>query len=313
MMILRVVFIMVFSLISQLVYPASFSGEVIGSSRENQCNDIATKGEKVLCFIKFDYNSDPSRCDQDDNKPGFMCSGIIIRGTTSDLNRDYYSWNPSPASVESGGVSFSFLRKDSRFKKLAYDYVNGLIFYPADFTPQGKDSTIKVLCGFPLDAGTDKRSDSGCNRYSNIEMSKLCILQDIYTASQWFDNNYMKSGGNLYHYCGFVLYSADNSINTSQQFDAMIKAQILLKDIAFNMQNEFRLATWEQNKIDIPLEAFFYISASSSGLTSAQLDQQTFFIHYNEFIPIIEVSLPAVEGLDAEFHYNLQDQKITPQ
>ncbi len=116
--------------------------------RENACGSIADGGEKILCYIKYDYNNMQTRCDKNDNEPGVLCSGLVIRGTSSDLNRTYDSWNPSPTSVNSGGVSFSYLRKDSKFSRLAYNYVTGFIFYPFLETPRSYHAIVKsrVFC-----------------------------------------------------------------------------------------------------------------------------------------------------------------------
>ncbi|URM26417.1 hypothetical protein LLY42_21185 [Pseudomonas frederiksbergensis] len=60
--------------------------------------------------------------------PAFFCRGIILRSTVpSDA---YSSWNPSPHSQTSGGVSFTFLGKDAKFKNLVFGQKNGFIFYP---------------------------------------------------------------------------------------------------------------------------------------------------------------------------------------
>lgn len=278
--------------------------------RENACESISSAGEKTLCYINYDYNNTTMRCDQNDNEPGLLCSGIVIRGTDSNLNRTYHSWNPSPLSVKSGGVSFSYFRKDSKFKRLAYLYTTGFIFYPVNFTPLAKDNTIKILCGFPIDAGTDNRSDKGCGAYNNISISKPCIGQGITTASDWFDINYKNSNENRENTCGFTFYSPDNSINTSRMFEAMIKSQILLKSNSFNEQNELRLETWAQDKVDIPIESFFYTSGSGDGLKSSQKDQSDFYAQFGEVIPIIEVSFPSTMGEDFVFSYHEEDQVI---
>jgi len=279
--------------------------------RENACGNITSAGEKTLCYIRYDYSNTPSRCNESDNEPGVLCSGVVFRGTDDDLNRGYYSWNPSPASVTSGGVSFSYLRKDSKFSKVAYNYETGFIFYPVNFTPSTKDNTIKILCGFPLDGWTNNRSDKGCGEQSSRPSSRPCADQGINNASDWYDINHSASGQNGRYICGFTLYSPDNTINTTKQFDAMIKSQILLKGNSFNEQNELRLATWEQNKSDIPLEAFFYHEGSSNGLKSSQKDQREFYEQFNAVIPIIEIAFPATINDDVVFDYKESDQVVT--
>lgn len=278
--------------------------------RERACENVTSSGEKTLCYIKYDYNNTQIRCNQNDSEPGVLCTGVVFRGTDSDLSRSYYSWNPSPASVTSGGVSFSYLRKDSKFNRLAYLYSSGFIFYPVNFTPKNKDNTIKILCGFSLDAGTNARSDRGCGQYGNVSVSRPCTDQGIDNASDWFDINYQNANKNRERICGFPLYSDDNSINTAKMFEAMIKSQILLKDISFNEQNELRIETWAQNKSDIPIESFFYLSGMNKGLKSSQKDQSDFYDQFGEIIPIIEISFPSSMKDDVIFSYNEKDQVV---
>lgn len=279
--------------------------------RENACGEIKSHGKKTLCFINYDYNNTQMRCNQNDMEPGVLCSGIVFRGTDNDLDRSYYSWNPSPSSIKSGGVSFSYLRKDSKFNRLAYLYTTGFIFYPAKFTPKNKDSTIKILCGSPVDAGTDSRSDRGCGGYGNIQTSQPCIDQGIKDGGKWYDSNYQDANGDRKHICGFTLYSSDDSVNTSKMFESMIKAQILLKDASFSEQNELRLETWEQDKPNIPIEAFFYLSGNQKGLKSSQKDQSDFYVQFGEIIPIIELTLPSSVSDEVIFNYKKTDQSIT--
>ena len=306
------VFCLVFLMLAFSVQASKRSTSSVDSERrERACGDITSVGEKTLCYIRYDYSNTPPRCNENDNEPGVLCSGVVFRGTDDDLNRDYYSWNPSPASVQSGGVSFSYLRKDSKFTKLAYLYQTGFIFHPVNFTPSDKDNTINILCGFPLDAGTNSRSNKGCGAYGSVKISKPCNEQGIDNASEWYDINYANAGGNREHTCGFTLYSPDHSINTSKMFDAMIKSQILLKNASFIQQNELRLATWEQNKSDIPLEAFFYLEGSSPGLKSSQKDQREFYEQFGTFIPIIEITFPSTINDDVVFGYKESDQVVT--
>lgn len=277
--------------------------------RERSCGGVVPDGKKTLCHIKYDYNNTTYRCNQNNNEPGFLCSGVLMRGTDNDLNRTYYSWNPSPLSVKSGGVSFSFLREDAKFSKLAYLYTTGFIFFPNEFTPKKKKNDIIILCGFPLDAGTNNRSDKGCGSYSNVSISRPCIEQGIFTANDWFDINY-ENAGNREHTCGFTFYSPDKSINTTQQFEAMMKSQILLKEQSFKQQNELRVETWAQNDPRIPLEAFFYLAGNSSALKSSQKDQREFYDQFKEIIPIIEITFSSSINDDVIFGFNDGDQVI---
>ncbi|WP_434086437.1 hypothetical protein [Photorhabdus laumondii] len=87
----------------------------------------------------------------DTQSPAFLCSGVILRGTIH--SNDYKFWQPSPSSIKSGGVSFSYLRKDAKFKRLAYGYKNGFIIFPEHIAPEDRVD-FSVLCAFPIDGYT---------------------------------------------------------------------------------------------------------------------------------------------------------------
>ena len=92
------------------------------------------------------------------SSPAFLCNGVIFRATIP--SDDYNSWDPSPASVKSGGTSFSYLRKDAKFSRLVRYENNGYVLFPIQELPTGK-SAYNVLCSFPMDGGTDSRIDKG--------------------------------------------------------------------------------------------------------------------------------------------------------
>lgn len=58
-------------------------------------------------------------------------------------------WDPSPDSLDSGGMSFAWIRTDTNFKELPLNYNNDFIFYPVFDTPAGMNDDIAVVCAFP--------------------------------------------------------------------------------------------------------------------------------------------------------------------
>lgn len=260
-------------------------------------------GQQVQASLEDAYSNTATKCGV--NSPAFNCSGILLRGT--DHSSSYFSWNPSPASVTSGGVSFSYLRTDSKYSNLAYSYSNGFIIYPDDNKPNDK-ITLDVLCSFPIDAATNNRSDAGCGGYNDQSVGIQCQLQGITTADEWYDH-YVKYDSSHTKQCGFGLTSDYDNI--ADAFYQTIKSMSLISTESFNDQNELRIATWSQDiPKELPIQAFFY--TNSAGKADAQADQQDF---YNQtggmFVPIIKLVLPTTTEEEATFTYNADAQSET--
>ncbi|EMH4072723.1 N-acyl homoserine lactonase [Serratia marcescens] len=267
-------------------------------------NSIVTPGGTASDLTKQYYNT--SKDCGSDNKPAFLCSGVLLRGTIPSVS--YHSWEPSPSSMLSGGVSFSYLRADSKFKKLAYGYNNGLIFLPHNKIPQGKIES-EVLCSFPIDADSFNRGENGCgshNKYPSI--SKACQSMRILTAGAW-KNHYTQSSFEPHlRQCGFNIREGVD--NNAFYFYESIRARSLITSEAFAEQNELRLATWKQGiGAKLPIQAFFYIK---DGLRNAQYDQRDYYNNTGIFIPIVKITLPDRVSENAKFNFIHSDQVINP-
>lgn len=254
-------------------------------------------GEQVAENLHSKYNKMNTACNNS-SSPAYNCSGIELRGT--DHSSSYFAWNPSPASVTSGGVSFSYLRADSKYSKLAYGYENGFFIYPNNDKPDGKIA-LDVLCSFPIDAGTENRADAGCGMYTGKSESVQCQLQGITDANGWY-NHYVQYGRSHASQCGFGL--TDKYSNVADAFYQTIKSMATISSESINEQNELRIATWSQNiPTELPIQAFFYLN--DSGLSDAQADQTDFYNQTNGmFVPIIKLTLPASQSTDAIFTYD---------
>lgn len=269
-------------------------------------------GAETARYLSEDYANTAKDCGGS-TMPAFLCSGVLFRGTDA-YSSSYHSWDPSPASQTSGGVSFSYLRADAKFSKLAYSYDNGFIFYPYFYAPDdaGVDTNIDIMCSFPIDAATENRGDKGCgadSRYPND--SGPCQDQGIYTADQWYDH-YVKGGRDHGYQCGFTV-ADDSTYNVADAFYQSILSMATIASESINEQNELRLATWAQGKQDsLPIDAFFYIKGSASGLSSAQKNQQDFYNSTREhiWVPVIQMTLPANANSNAVFVYQTADQLI---
>lgn len=81
--------------------------------------------------------------------------------------------------MKSGGISVSYLRKDSKFKKLAYRLNNGYFLHPVFSKPKLLEK-YNVLCFSPLDGATDLRANAGCTDSNLIEnIEKFCHETEI--------------------------------------------------------------------------------------------------------------------------------------
>lgn len=266
-------------------------------------------GSSVASLLNASFKDTAKGCDS--NKlPAFLCTGVMLRGT--QYSSSYHAWDPSPSSQSSGGVSFSYLRADSQYNKLAYGYVNGFIFYPYFSAPDGKYTDIDVMCSYPIDAGTENRTNKGCGASNTYpSQSGACQAQGITTAEQWY-SHYQQGNGNHSYQCGFTT-ADDSQYDTADSFYQSILSMAKIYQQSFNEQNELRLATWAQGMQNtLPIEAFFYLKGNSYGLSSAQNDQRDFSASTSKklWVPVIELTLPQSSGQKATFTYRDSDQAI---
>ncbi|MBL0667043.1 hypothetical protein JD488_10020 [Aeromonas jandaei] len=275
-------------------------------------------GEQTAQYMTRNYNNVVENCGSL-TRPAFLCSGVLFRATNPDTS--YNSWDPSPASVKSGGVSFSYLRKDAKFNRLAYGYLNGFALYPYSFAPDGKNTDLDLLCAFPIDAATNNRSEAGCGRHVDYSDSYPCQVQGIFTPERWAEHYNIPEGNKRTHQCGFVT-SEHSGFDVVSSFNLAILSMAKIPDESIKTQNEIRIKTWDTTSPDypgnFPIEAFFYIykqvglkTPIEKGLIAAQHDQESYFYKTKIWVPIIRISLPETILDDAKFEYNKADQKIS--
>lgn len=316
---------MIFLLFSSSSY-ALMNASSETSSFDKKSNRAVITGQQIADYMNVDYNNVVENCGSA-SRPAFLCSGVLFRATNPDTS--YNSWDPSPASVSSGGVSFSFLRKDSKFSKLAYGYLNGFVLYPYSYAPDDKNTNIDILCAFPVDGGTDTRSEQGCGaRKEYPTQSRPCQEQGITTGEGWAAHFLSVSNSGVQgrfdnrnvHQCGFTTRE-NSTYNGTAAFYQMIKGMAKIPDLSFKEQNELRLATWDTSATgypnNFPIEAFFYIYKQNvlytpieKGLIGAQHDQSSYYEKTGIWVPVIRMSLPVTITEDASFSYSENDQKI---
>ena len=285
--------------------PTTISRQV--SSAPTLQTTHATKGAEAAAQLTRWYNRTDQNCGTA-TRPSFLCSGVMIRAT--ETNPQFLPWDPSDGSIASGGVSFSWLRKDNGFSNMVYNYNNGLIFYPSFATPDGKNDDIEILCTFPHDGATNGRTQQGCGaNIAHPANSKPCNEQGINTAQLWITK--FNAAQNKYQdQCGWNV--REGQTDSANRFYQSILARGLMQPANWAVQNELRLATWPTGSgADLPIQSFFYL-AGSNGLNNARNDQSRYYQKYEQFVPIIQVTLPANKGGTASFAYNEGDQGTIP-
>lgn len=287
--------------IAALLYAGVFvCGSWIGTARADAEGDAL--GAKTAADLRARYLDTRMDCGRA-STPGFACNGVFLRATTP--SPAYRFWEPSPPSAASGGVSFSYLRADSKFSRLVRHENNGYIVFAPLSTPV---SRVKagVLCAFAVGGATATRPQlQGCGASTvSPTNSRPCYEQGIYTGEQWFDKH------RRHHYsdvddCGFNVRDDANE-KATQSFAAFIKARALDHVESFDQQNEFRLAVWDAREpARLPIEALFYLPG---GLPDAQHDQRDYWTATGRFLPIIALTLPRDGAADAGFSYNPAEQ-----
>lgn len=239
-------------------------------------------------------------------RPAFLCSGVMLRGTIS--RQSYLPWDPSPASIRSGGVSFAWIRADTNFQRLPANYNNGYIFYPVLDTPAGKNSDIEVMCSFPFDGWTDVRNQQGCGTTTEYPThSRPCNDQGINTGQQWI-SHFNASPDKYKAQCGWNV--REGQPNTADRFYQSIDGRSRITSTHWNNNNELRLATWATGSgAQLPIQSFFYL-AGTQGLVSAQDDQRRYHAAYGQVVPVVQLSLASSRAGKASFVYRESDQVV---
>ncbi|MCQ3034435.1 hypothetical protein NLO88_27610 [Pseudomonas syringae] len=278
------------------------------SSSNQMALETKKAGAQVAAELTRRYNDTRVDCGAD-TKPAFLCSGIDLRGTKG--RPEYDTWNPSPTAERVGGISFSYLRRDYKIQRLAYNYTHGFIFYPILNTPADK-TLVPVLCFFPIDGSSDSRPEGGCGAYPNRPMSDRCDRVGVTTGDQWAAH-YNEYGGypSGLGGCSMDVRGSAGSMAGPNFYQGIVGGQMIYPK-PFDKPNDLKHQVWPQNIPSIlPIEAFFYVVPE--GLAAAQIDQQKFYERTNGLIvPIIYLTLPGTLEADATFEYREADQVVVP-
>jgi hypothetical protein len=274
-------------------------------------------GAEVADQLNTLYGREFPNCNKSDSQPAFLCSGVTLRVTNRDPEGKYKVWDPSPISIKSGGVSFSYLRKDANFGLLGWGGNNGYIIYPIFEAPADKID-LDYLCAYPEDAWTWHRSETApCATAPQYPVySRLCQDAGITTAEQWLAIwNLQPNDQAGLRQCSFDVRDERNTL-AGPAFYQSLRGKTLLGPVGFKTHNEVVIKTWASGRPDtFPIMAFFFIAGGdNAGLASARYNQQDFYNSTNPkiVIPIIRLTLATNLSGSARFDYVASDQVITP-
>lgn len=288
--------------------PASVEVIQARAAPQGMAGQLTTLGPEVATQLKAWYDDTRSDCGGT-GQPAFLCTGVMMRAT--ETNPAFYPWDPSPISITKGGVSFSWLRRDHTFAGLVFGYQNGYFFYPTFDIPQGKNQGIKILCAYPVDAGTSyyRPTAQGCGPHTTDPVnSRPCLEQGIDTAQKWLAK-YANSVSTI-NQCGWNVRQGAG--NTAAWFKAALDShQGLPERGAWRTHNEMMLSTWQTGTgATLPIRSFFYIAGNTQALFNARNDQVRYYAAYGQAIPIIRLTLPGSKTQGATFTYAEADQAV---
>ncbi|MFJ3076899.1 MULTISPECIES: hypothetical protein [Pseudomonas] len=250
------------------------------------------------------YNSTTDDCGGPD-KPGYLCSGIALRTTTSSVG--FLPWEPSDSQIEKGSVAFSWARRDSNFGK-PFGNQNGLLLYPPQYAPPGSLAHLSMLCTFPINANTNQRPTlQGCGPIRGFEeTTDTCQALAVNTAQQWLDKYPQASN---YRVCGWDLRHTPAA--SAAAFNTALKVRQGLPDAHWSINNEVLLSVWEKGQGGaLPVHSFFYVQGEREALAKAQYDQIRYQQLYEQLIPVVSVQFPADKAGSMAFSYAEQDQAV---
>ncbi|MEX0162578.1 halovibrin HvnC [Pseudomonas brassicacearum] len=272
-------------------------------------------GPGVSSFLTLLYERKFPNCNNSDSQPAFLCAGVTLRVTVKDPANVYKVWDPSPTSIKSGGVSFSHLREDANFGRLAWGHGNGYILYPIFGAPADKID-LDYLCSYPMDAWTWHRSETQvCGPHKDYPVqSQLCQSAGVTSAQQWVNVWNIPGGNPNLRQCGFDIRDERNHL-AGPAFYQSLQAKKLIGDTGFNEHNEVILKTWAAGRPNtLPLMAFFFIAGGTNeGLADARYNQRDFYNSTNPkiVVPIIRLTPATSANGKATFTYNAADQAVT--
>jgi hypothetical protein len=242
-------------------------------------------------------------------KAAYYCNGVIMR--TVEANNTFHVWNPSPGSVQRGGVSASYIRKDVGTTVFAWNYTQGIIFKDWGSMVAANNYPLALLCIYPSDAATFYRVNKGCGSHRNYPTaSRSCSEVGVRSLAQWISFYRSVPGSGHFsarneHQCSFGVDPASFAlgIEVRKHFERPAEER--------PYHNELMIATWPQNIPDrLSIEAFFYHldQRRAVGAEGGKLMQRDYFQTTKKIMPVIRVNMAA--GASEVFSYSPADQGV---
>lgn len=275
-----------------------------GKLSSEQVRSFNRYGRNIAMMMRMQYYSAANECT--DGEPAYACSGIMLRALNG-FSTNWHAWDPSPLADRDGTMSFSWLRRDTKFKGFAFDHDSGYVLFPARLHPSYQDD-YTARCYFPTDGATYERDDHGCGATTQLfpNDSRSCDQYGITTVDAW-RNHYFAVDDRQHHQCAFMLNGDRDTARHT--FQLALQAGESLGDIAFNEVNEFKLDAWPRGaSATLPVEAFFYQSGRNHGLEHARNYQRDFYQQTHRFIPVVRIDMPTSSADDVGFIYRAKDQ-----
>lgn len=259
----------------------------------------AETGEEIAARLNGRFKDTAAACNG--STPAYYCSGIIVRATRASA--DYKFWTHSPAAIELGSLTFSYLRADIGTEYLLND--SGFIFADqATAISQGRAQQMR--CIFPFMADTQSgRPNNGCGLFELVEPDadraadlSSCAGVGVENAADWV-KNFTEHGSTQHSQCSL-------STAVAAQFKASLEAHGLVASWT-EQPNEVLVATWDETKPEaLPIEAFFFDVSNPNALSSAQQFQKDFGDATGRWLPILRLGFNA--GTGDTFSFNAEDQ-----
>lgn len=283
---------------------ATVTMPTFGTLTQGQINRFNRYGHNMALLMRSQYRTTVSECVG--GTPAYVCSGIMLRALNG-FSTQWHGWEPSPLADRDGTMSFSWLRRDTKFKGFAFGHESGYVLFPAQRHPAYLiDYTAH--CYFPTDGATYERDDHGCGATTLLfpNDSRGCDQYGITTVDAWHQH-YFAAEDRQHHQCAFMLNGDRDTARRT--FQLALQAGASLGDTAFNDVNEFKLDAWPHGtNATLPVEAFFYEGGKDEGREHARNYQRDFYQQAHRFVPVIRLDMPTDSAHDVGFVYRAEDQ-----
>lgn len=279
-------------------------------------NGLTRHRTGIDSYMQKLYKDEAKSCGKS-RSPAYQCSGLLIHGLKLDEQESPWSHRPID---ENKSVAFSYLRTDHKFSApVYYHYDSGIVFYPLDNLPVGKEK-YSVLCAYPMDGRTDDRKDHnmGCGPYSYSLLSSKskkeienityennsgnCLDYHLDTVDKWVDfhkkRKYLDKLWLLTLYtCSYPMVDSKTNTASFNLLSGIRRYMEKYNQKLYYWNNELLISAWDPKYPEkLPVMAIFYTKGNTASLNAALLYQRAFFDRINKIIPIVGIKFPEENG-----------------